>query len=411
MSKTSLPILDVYKATSKKEDPREKLNQRQLENLKLRSNLAQESFNSLQNQTNESAPILETLGSLRKDFGENPTGWAALGAGLTEGLALSEKRKSILDDKKRLEKYTRTLDKLQAYSDEAAGRLAEAQKKEEIKELIAPYMSHTLDLILENAPQERIDLAGADLARRLGAASGERLEYAMGNGKGLTLTNPETGEDVYVPWERLAAQDLQEKVMMANPIYQSQLLRQQQREAQEMALAERHTAAQEVKAQAAMMKNTQNHEINREPAVEAKKTPDDLERETYLRLQELLREGDPTIGAGSHWSQLVGEYVPGWGSGLNAAQQEYQQLLSDLKGQRFKKYGYRNEAEFKNIKTLDPALSRDEALKFVQNELGKLENGNHPAPHIQTPSQKIDPQALQERMDAINARIEALTQK
>lgn len=409
MTKSTLPILDVYKTSAKKEDPRGKLNKAQSNNLKVQSDLAQASYNTLHNQPHDSAPVLEVLGSLRKDFGEKPTGWGAFGAGLTEGLALGEKQKSILDDKKRLERYISTLDKLQVYAEEAQGRLAEAQKKEEIKEGLSPYISRTLDLIIEGAPQERIDLAGIDLARRLSAVSGDTLEYAMGNGNGLTLINPETGEDTYVTWEDLAAPNIQEKVMMANPVYQSQLLRQQQMEAHDMALQERTTAAQELRAQAAMQK-AQSAGTGSQKASEGQQSPKDRERETYLRLQELLTQGDPTIDAGTRLSQTAAQYIPGWGSGLDAAQQEYQQLLSDLKGQRFKKYGYRNEAEFKNIKTLDPALSRTEALKFVQNELAKLDQGNHAVPQIQTQSTPIDPQALQKRMDAINARIEALTQ-
>lgn len=375
MAKSTLPILDVYKTRPKKEDDRVKLNKAQSENLTTQSQLAQASYGALQNKPHESGPVLEALGSLRQDFGEKPTGWGAFGAGFTEGMALGEKQKSILDDKERLAKYTATLDKLQAYNEEAQGRLAEAQKKEEIKEGISPYVSRTLDLIAEGAPQERIDLAGVDLARRLSAVSGDKLEYAMGNGNGLTLINPETGEDTYVTWEDLATPNIQEKVMMANPVYQSQLMRQQQMEAHDMALQERTTAAQELRAQASLQK-AQSAGRGGQKSSEGQKSPEEMERETYLRLQELLTQGDPTIGPGTRLSQTAGQYIPGWGSGLDAAQQEYQQLLSDLKGQRFKKYGYRNEAEFKNIKTLDPALSKEEALKFVQNELAKLDPGN-----------------------------------
>jgi hypothetical protein len=402
MTKSTLPILDVYKTSAKKEDPRGKLNKAQSDNLKVQSDLAQASYNTLHNQPHDSAPVLEALGSLRKDFGEKPTGWGAFGAGLTEGLALGEKQKSILDDKKRLERYTSTLDKLQAYAEEAQGRLAEAQKKEEIKEGLSPYVSRTLDLIMEGAPQERIDLAGIDLARRLSAVSGDTLEYAMGNGNGLTLVNPETGEDTYVTWEDLAAPNIQEKVMMANPVYQSQLLRQQQMEAHDMALQERTTAAQELRAQASMQK-AQSAGTGSQKASEGQQSPKDRERETYLRLQELLTQGDPTIGAGTRLSQTAAQYIPGWGSGLDAAQQEYQQLVADLKGQRFKKYGYRNEAEFNHVKTLDPALSRTEALKFVQNELAKLDQGNHAAPQMQTQSSLINQDAARQpdRKEAI----------
>ena len=409
MAKSTLPILDVYKTRPKKEDARVKLNKAQSENLTTQSQLAQASYGALQNKPQESGPVLEALGSLRQDFGEKPTGWGAFGAGFTEGMALGEKQKSILDAKERLAKYTATLAKLQAYNEEAQGRMAEAQKKEEIKEGISPYVSRTLDLIAEGAPQERIDLAGIDLARRLSAVSGDKLEYAMGNGNGLTLINPETGEDTYVTWEDLATPNIQEKVMMANPVYQSQLMRQQQMEAHDMALQERKTAAQELRAQASMQK-AQSGGMGGQDASGGQKSPEEMERETYLRLQELLTQGDPTIGAGTHLSQTAGQYIPGWGNGLNAAQQEYQQLVADLKGQRFKKYGYRNEAEFKNIKTLDPALSKKEALKFVQNELAKLGEGNNAAPQMPIQSQHIDPRSLQERMDAINARIEALTQ-
>jgi hypothetical protein len=227
----------------------------------------------------------------------------------------------------------------------------------------------------------------------------------MGNGKGLTLVNPETGEDTYVTWEDLAAPTIQEKVMMASPVYQSQLMRQQQREAHDMVLQERTTAAQELRAQASLQK-AQSGGRGRQETSADQKSPEDRERETYLRLQELLTQGDPTIGAGTRLSQTAAQYIPGMGSGLDAAQQEYQQLLSDLKGQRFKKYGYRNEAEFKNIKTLDPALARDEALKFVQNELAKLDQGKHAVPQIQAvPSVPEIPAAALSELDAIDQEL------
>ncbi len=193
--------------------------------------------------------------------------------------------------------------------------------------------------------------------------------------------------------------------MMASPVYQSQLLREQQREARDKTLQERTTVAQELRAQASLQK-AQSAGTGRQEASEGQKSPEERERETYLRLQELLTQGDPTIGAGTRLSQTAAQYIPGLGSGLNAAQQEYQQLLSDLKGQRFKKYGYRNEAEFKNIKTLDPALARDEALKFVENELAKLDQGKHAASHKQAvPSVSETPAAALSELDEIDQEL------
>ena len=408
MTKSTLPILEAYKTTRPKDEKSnrsDELHKQKGELLKSQLDAARLSYEVGQKASEANPPYREAMDNVKKSFGEKPEGWAAFGSGFIDGWNAESRKKSILDDKKRLKVFEDTLAKMEAYSLEAQGRLAEAQKKEEIKEGLSPYVSRTLDLIMEGAPQERIDLAGIDLARRLSAVSGDKLEYAMGNGNGLTLINPETGEDTYVTWEDLAAPNIQEKVMMANPVYQSQLLRQQQMEAHDMALQERTTAAQELRAQASLQK-AQSAGTGSQKASEGQQSPKDRERETYLRLQELLTQGDPTIGAGTRLSQTAAQYIPGLGSGLDAAQQEYQQLLSDLKGQRFKKYGYRNEAEFKNIKTLDPALSRTEALKFVQNELAKLDQGNHAAPQMQTvPSVQETPAEALNELDEIDQEL------
>lgn len=255
MTKSTLPILEAYKTTrpkDQKSNRSDELHKQKGELLKSQLDAARLSYEVGQKTSEANPPYKEAMDNVKKSFGEKPEGWAAFGSGFIDGWNAESRKKSILDDKKRLKAFEDTLAKMEAYSLEAQGRLAEAQKKEEIKEGLSPYVSRTLDLIMEGAPQERIDLAGIDLARRLSAISGDKLEYAMGNGNGLTLRNPETGEDTYVTWEDLAAPNIQEKVMMANPVYQSQLLRQQQMEAHDMALQERDTAARELGAEAAM---------------------------------------------------------------------------------------------------------------------------------------------------------------
>ena len=92
---------------------------------------------------------IEEAVSLQKSLGDKPTGWAALASGLLEGYALGQKEQSILDDKERLKKYNDILAK--------------------IENVVAQ-----LDLILEKAPQERIDLASMDLTRGYNQSTGER---------------------------------------------------------------------------------------------------------------------------------------------------------------------------------------------------------------------------------------------
>jgi len=103
---------------------------------------------------------------------------------------------------------------------------------------------------------------------------------------------------------------------------------------------------------------------------------DEEETRTYLELYGLLKDPniDPTssIGTGiKNWAAqnipLVGGLI---GEGL-AKQQAYSQATANLKGQAFKKHGYRNQSEFDNIRTVPDTLPRNEALKFVEAELRK----------------------------------------
>lgn len=377
MTRSSIPFLDIHKlAQNKKRSPFES-QEAQIRNVAAQSQLAQQGLeNSIKMPKTEHANI-EAAGSLQKSLGDKPTGWAALTSGVLEGYALGEKKKSILDDKDRLKKYNETLAKLENVVAQSGERLAIFQKQEQVKESLTPYVSRTLDLILEKAPQERIDLAGMDLTRRYNQSTGENWEYEMGNGKGIAVINSKTGESAILPWSSLTSPELEEKVMMANPIYQSQLLRQQQMEDRQMGLMEMSRS------------NRQSGSTAQKPQ---QKTPEDMEIESYLRLQELLKNGDPTIGFGTNLQERVGKGI-GKQSPLSADQQEYRQIISDLKGQRFKKFGYRNQAEFDHIQTLPENVSREEALKFVENELKKSgvdpSSTQDPVPSIISPTVKV----------------------
>ena len=349
MTRSSIPFLDIYKLSQGKKRSQFETQEAQIRNVAAQSQLAQQGLeNSIKMPKTEHANI-EAAGSLQKSLGDKPTGWAALASGVLEGYALGEKKKSILDDKERLKKYNETVAKLENVAAQSGERLASFQKQEQVKESLTPYVSRTLDLILEKAPQERIDLAGMDLTRRYNQSTGENWEYEMGNGKGIAVINSKTGESAILPWSSLTSPDLEEKVMMANPIYQSQLLRQQQMEDRQMAVTEKSGS----KAQKPLQK-----------------TPEEMKRKTYLRLHELLKNGDPTIGFKTTMQEKLGKGL-GIQSRLTAEQQEYRQLLSDLKGQVFKEYGYRNQAEFDHIQILPENATKEEALKNVENELKK----------------------------------------
>jgi hypothetical protein len=108
----------------------------------------------------------------------------------------------------------------------------------------------------------------------------------------------------------------------------------------------------------------------------ANQTLADEETQTYLELYGLLKNKDidPTSGVGSGIRDWIAQNVPvvgGWAAEGAANRQAYSQATSNLKGQAFRRHGYRNQAEFENIHTLPDTLPREEALKFVEAELRK----------------------------------------
>ena len=189
---------------------------------------------------------------------------------------------------------------------------------------------------------------------RYNQQTGENWKYEMGNGKGVAVVDRNTGQSAIIPWSKLTSPELQEKIIMANPVYQSQLARQQKREDAELGMAERNTAANETRANASLIKAKNSQETN----------PEEQEAQTYVRLRELLKAGDPTTGLLSSIGQSVG-------MDASAQQQEYQQLLADLKLIHNNVLKGKNKAALDSIETLGKGTSRETAFDFVNNELVK----------------------------------------
>jgi hypothetical protein len=126
----------------------------------------------------------------------------------------------------------------------------------------------------------------------------------------------------------------------------------------------------------AMTLKAQNSTKGSDAQKQASLAADEEETRTYLELYSLLKNPDidPTSSTGTGIKNWVAQNVPLVGGlvgeGL-AKQQAYSQATANLKGQAFKKHGYRNQAEFENIHTLPDSLPRKEALKFVEAELRK----------------------------------------
>lgn len=150
------------------------------------------------------------------------------------------------------------------------------------------------------------------------------------------------------------------------------------KDAEKMSLERQKADAKTLKAQTRLGQNAGQYSDAQKQArlAQTSLVADEEETRTYLELYGLLKNPDidPTSSLGTGIKNWVSQNVPLVGElageGL-AKQQAYSQATANLKGQAFKKHGYRNQAEFENIHTLPDTLPRKEALKFVEAELRK----------------------------------------
>lgn len=158
------------------------------------------------------------------------------------------------------------------------------------------------------------------------------------------------------------------------------------KDAEKMNLERQNANSHQKRAEASMLK-AQNV---------AQSSADEEETRTLLELHGLLKNPDidPTSGIGTGIKNWAAQNIPLVGGiagkGL-ANQQAYSQGTANLKGQAFKKHGYRNQAEFENIHTLPDTLPRKEALKFVENELRKkgINIPGEPVPDASVPDVSV----------------------
>jgi hypothetical protein len=97
----------------------------------------------------------------------------------------------------------------------------------------------------------------------------------------------------------------------------------------------------------------------------------EMEYHDLLEAEKLLKKGDPLYNP---YAQGALSLIGGRPEALkNPDQAAFEQLQSDMKGQTFKRFGYRNQAEFKNIKEIDPRLGKAENEKIIEQRKKQIE--------------------------------------
>ena len=304
---------------------------------------------------------------LLNDFQESnqtrKSGWRALLDGMTSGLKYSL---NSAENKKKREVYA-NMEKMFSSFEEAGKKLQSQneqhmRKAEDMETKVIPsavgYLSY-----LQNNPS--YDEAFNNLNGRV-----EQIRSVMPFDGELVALNPrnyevgifkdrKTGQLKETPISSLLPPDLLKGRPDLNPYERA-------KDAQKMAIDRQNAASHQKRAEASM----------RQAKTRGTNSPEEEETQTYLELYNLLKDPnkDPTSGVTTSVKNWVAQNVPVIGKlaeGGLAENQAYLQSTANLKGQAFKKHGYRNQAEFENIRTLDAGLPREEALKFVTRELQK----------------------------------------
>lgn len=325
----------------------------------------------------------EFFGKIRDKFdtkGKRGSGFQALISGLATGAEYGSKLKGIGMRQDELAKYNKVMDYFMAANMAAQERNEKQQKLAEAKAEIEPGLISYAQNASNYDPLTR-EKAASDLLRKYNEAAGKKYELVSIDGADPFNLIIRDGDKV-IPFNIGAAfpenAAIQAEILTQMPSYRMKMQEERQKRAEDNAYRQQQLALQgrglDIQQQNA---DTTRMATENKAMVDKAKTPEEMEKETYLRLYDLLSNDqiDPTIGAGTGVKNWLAQNVP-FGEkvlgGNLAPQQEYQQLLADLKGIRFKRFGYRNQAEFNKIKTLDETLPKEQAKEFVVNELKKI---------------------------------------
>lgn len=336
----------------------------------LGSMIAGQQYQANQGLPNEHDVDAELFGNIKKQFSGDgkPRGLDALISGLTTGAEYGSKMKGIGLRKEELAKYNKVMDYFMAANMEAEKANKKNMEMEEKRQSLMPYGLAGMELSYSGMPYDTVN----DKMRNLFEQAQLNDPNIKGKYIGFIPNSPllnvrdENGKDSVFSLAKIVGEDGVKRIQ-ADWIDRQKMDVQQQ----QLGLQQQGLGIQQQNA------DTSRMAVENKGKEDKAKSPEEMEKETYLRLYDLLSQEkvDPTIGAGTgikNWAAqnvpLVGGLI---GEGL-APQQEYQQLLADLKGLRFKKFGYRNQAEFNKIKTLDETLPKEQAKEFVANELKKI---------------------------------------
>jgi len=342
----------------------------------LGAQLANQKYMANQSLPNEYDVDADLFGEIQNQFsgynGRGPRGIDALVSGLATGAKYGSKMKGLALRKEELEKFNRVMDYFSSVNAEAEKINQKNLKKEEVREQLMPYALASLEMAYSGQPYEVVNDKIKNLYEQAQlndpSIKGKFIGYIPNTP--LINVRDENGKNMVFSLSQITGEDGIRRIQ-GDWIDRQKMSMQERHFDQGLALQERGLGIQQQNA------DTSRMALEAKKAEEKAKSPEELEKETYLRLYDLLssEDVDPTIGAGTKVKNWVAQNVPVVGglveSGL-APQQEYQQLLADLKGLRFKKFGYRNQAEFNKIKTLEESLPKDQAKQFVANELKKL---------------------------------------
>ena len=336
----------------------------------LGSMIAGQKYQANQGLPNEYDVDAELFGNVKKQFGGDgkPRGVDALISGLATGAEYGSKMKGIGLRKEELAKYNKIMDYFMAANMEAEKANKKNMEMEEKRQALMPYGLAGMELSYSGMPYDAVN----EKMRNLFEQAQLNDPNIKGKYIGFIPNSPllnvrdENGKDSVFSLAKIVGEDVVKRIQ-ADWIDRQKMDVQQQG----LQLQERGLGIQQQNA------DTSRMAVENKAKEDKAKSPEEMEKETYLRLYDLLSQEkvDPTIGAGTGIKNWVAQNVPLVGGlvgeGL-APQQEYAELLADLKGLKAKKFNLNSQSQVNKIKTLDETLPKEQAKKIVENKLKEL---------------------------------------
>lgn len=337
------------------------------------ASLQKDLFAAKANTPNAHDATVEFVESLREPVKDQKHGWAGGANAFLNGLASSARVASLQDRQQDLASYEKVMNWMANMNQQAVQRNAVYENRVQAQQLLMPQVQAYMQQATQMDPISRRTMA-QQIMDGWNRSTGETGQVVSIDGTDPFLLTLQTqqGPSVVDLRTLFAGNDvMQRDLAMQMPAFLEQQRYDRGRDAAQLGMQEQRLRMDQNELDWKQSKTERNPQEEKHLWKQLEQaTVAERELQLYNDAERLLQSDEAVMNPGGQVIQSIPYLGAGWRK--NAAQEQLETIGSELRGLEFKRSGYRAQAEFNKIKTVDPKSSREGNLKIIEQKKKEL---------------------------------------